>query len=353
MKNISIDIGSQNIRIVESKGFRKSFTINNLCMTSTPLTVYEDGMIYDIERLANHIRNSIKENNIKGSYISYIIESSTILSREIVIPTVRKNELASTIRYEMDNNLPNPVAHYILQYKLIDSYTSDNLNKYKVLVSAVPKAMVEAYLELSKMLNLEPFLLNVKHDSVIDLFKKQCEENRKIAFLLLDLGHHYIDAIIYDQCNYNYKRRISLGGKYINEAIASYYNLSISEAEKMKIETSQINFQHNNENIIEKITYKNVDQWIHEINQLIQYYTRTNEGQCIQKIWIYGGSSKITNISKYIEENIGISTSTIKDVISTNLIKINTKKINVEENDLLTDYFNALSGCVRNRVIPW
>ena len=179
MKNITLDIGSQNIRIVEGRGFGKVFTINNLCSIQTPLTVYEDGMLYDINTLANHLKDAMKQHNIKGSYISYIIEGSSILSREIEVPSIKKNELSSMIRYEMENNLPNPVDYYILQFKVTDKFIGEGINRLKILVSAVPKHIVESYIELSKRLDLEPYILNVKHDSVINLFKNNVKKIKK------------------------------------------------------------------------------------------------------------------------------------------------------------------------------
>lgn len=352
MKSITIDIGSQNIRIVEGKGFGKFFIINNLCTAHTPLTVYEDGMLYDIQTLAHHIKDVMKKYSISGSYISYIIESSSILSREIEIPAIKKKELSSMIHYEMEHNLPNPVDYYILQFKITEKFTVDGINRLKILVSAVPKHIVESYIELSKMLDVEPYLLNVKHDSVINLFRKQCEENKEIIFLLLDIGHSYIDSIIYDQCRYKYKRRIDFGGKNINQEIADFYNLPTLEAEIRKKETARINLELRDESSVENITRKNVDQWIEEINRIIQYYTRTNEGRHISKILIYGGSSRIPNISEYISANTGISTNHVYDVANTNIIKINIKKVEADVQELYTDYFNAISGCIRNRVIP-
>ncbi|WP_341876859.1 type IV pilus assembly protein PilM [Defluviitalea saccharophila] len=352
MKNITLDIGSQNIRIVEGRGFGKVFTINNLCSIQTPLTVYEDGMLYDINTLANHLKDAMKQHNIKGSYISYIIEGSSILSREIEVPSIKKNELSSMIRYEMENNLPNPVDYYILQFKVTDKFIGEGINRLKILVSAVPKHIVESYIELSKRLDLEPYILNVKHDSVINLFKKQCEENKEIIFLLLDMGHSSIDAMIFEKCRYRYKRRIDFGGKNISEDIAAFYHLPMAEAEKRKKESAQINLENTDENTIESITRKHVDEWIEEINKIILYFTRTNEGHSIHKIWLYGGSSKIPNISEYISVKTGIPTSLVYDIVSTNLIKMNIRKTEIEFKDLYTDYTNALSGCIRNRVMP-
>lgn len=352
MKNIVLDIGSQNIRIVEGKGFGKMFTIIKLCSIPTPLTVYEDGMLYDIETLANYLKDAMKHHNIKSRYISYIIESTSILSREIEVPVIQKNELSPMIHYEMENNLPNSVDYYILQFKVTDKFIEEGINRLKVLVSAVPKHIVESYIELSKMLELEPYVLNVKHDSIINLFKKQCEENKEIIFLLLDMGHSSIDAMIYEKCRYRYKRRIDLGGKNISEDIAAFYHLPMAEAEKRKKETARINLENRNENTIESITRKHVDEWIEEINRMILYFTKNNEGQAIHKIWLYGGSSRIPNMSKYILAKTGIPTSSVHDIVSTNLIKMNIKKSETDLKDLYIDYANALSGCIKNRVIP-
>jgi len=352
VRNITLDIGSQNIRIVEGKSFGKIFTATNLCSIQTPLTVYEDGMLYDIETLANYLKDKVKQHNIKASYISYIIESSYILSREIEAPAIKKHELSSMIHYEMEHNLPNPVDYYILQFKVIHKFVEEGINRLKILVSAVPKHMVESYFKLSKMLNLEPHILNVKHDSVINLFKKQCEGSKNIIFLLLDMGHSSIDAMIYDQCRYRYKRRIDLGGKDISEEIAAFYHLSISEAEQRKKDSARINLESREDNTIESITRKHVDEWIEEINKIILYFTKTNEGQAIHKIWLYGGSSKIPGISEYISLKTGISTSSVYDVVSTNLIKMKINKPETDIKDLYTDYANALSGCIRSRMIP-
>lgn len=103
---LSIDFGSQNIKMAVGSMNNNSFLIQKLDSVITPQDCYADGKILDQEKLTKALRSLIAKFTLKSRDAAITLNSSNIITREIVLPVTNNKEMDSMILYEITQQLP-------------------------------------------------------------------------------------------------------------------------------------------------------------------------------------------------------------------------------------------------------
>lgn len=345
---ISIDLGSSYIKMVEGKQMGNNVLVSNFATIQTPEDSYEDGRIINIRKMKEVLFNTFKENKFKGKKIIFTIQSTSVISREIVLPKAKPSEMDNMVKYEVEQYLPIMLDDYAIQYRVIEELKEENSNKFRIQVIALPKLIVEMYLELIKELNFKPIALDINSNSVSKLFSTEVvvnDENysfdKTVSFI--DLGHRFINVNIIKNGASHFNRIITKGGKDIDLTLANSSNLSIAEAKNKKISFSNNKGMENDNissKILEDIISDRINEWANEISRIFQYYISRKREFTIDFIYLYGGSSNLNNIKKLLSDSLNLPVYTIEAISN---VKTDKKLANIE----LTSYLNAIGAIIR------
>ncbi|MBF8982638.1 type IV pilus assembly protein PilM [Lutibacter sp. B2] len=345
---ISIDIGTYTTKIVIGKMKNKNIIIDDAFMVSTPPESYEDGQIKNLEVLKKVIHNALITNKVKEKQMICTLQSTKTITRELILPYVKEDELESMVYFEIEQYLPIRLDEYAVEYKILEEFEENDIKKLRVLVAALPKEMVENHLKLINGLNLKPIALDIHSNTNAKAFSNEITINNEIYSLdktitLIDLGYEYINITIIDKGIIRFNRLIHQGGKDIDTNIANSFNLSLNDAEERKMEHANLdalNEDSTSITLLNESVKMTIDMWIREIQRIFQYYTSRSRENRIDEIYLHGGSSNIQNVSKYIHANTNIPTFKIDKISNIQLIKM-TEDINLE------NYLNACTALIR------
>jgi len=346
---LTMDIGSYNIKLVVGSYNKTSVHIDHMVCIATPLGVYEDGAIRNIEKLKSSIEEILLKGHIKTKQTICTLESTSIITREITLPSVKANEMIEMLEFEIQQYLPFDLNQYMIQYKILEEYQDDEGKKNNILVAAMPKGIADGYLNLLDSLNLKPIALDIHSNTADKLFSGSCQinndpplENSTIA--LIDLGHRQSNVSILSKGNYKFNRLVSIGGRNIDQNIANFLSLSIEDAILRKVAIKNIieaaNDDFSSKSKIISIMKSCIDNWIEEYERVFKYYMTRTTGNQIDHIYLYGGSSNIGGIEKYFEEAFNIPTSKIEKIT-----RVNTEAIQSDGD--LASYVNAIGAIIR------
>lgn len=347
-KVLSIDIGTFNTKLVVGKQLSKAILIEKAFVIPTPANSYQDGQLLNIQKLQDDIYDLLISEKIKIKKAICTTESSSIITRELVLPYAKPKELKNLVHFEIQQYLPIMMEEYLVEYKIIEEFMEEDNKKLKVQVAVLPKKIALDYLKLLEGLKLNPIALDIHNNAISKLFDFNITINDEIfssekTVAIIDLGHSHINISIIDNGSQKFSRIIPNGGKNIDVNIANSFNLSIAEAqEKKKGHTDLKNLSNNmaSYDMINELIRSNVDIWIEDIQRIFKYYTSRNTENSIDDIYLYGGSSKIEGIDKYFNTSLNIPTYKINKI---DRIKYGKE---LEMKDL--DYFlNAIASIIR------
>lgn len=372
-KFISLDIGSQNTKIVTGKYQKNKVHIDRALVVDTPLHSIEDGNIVDKLRLSQEIKNVIGINSIKARDAICTTNSTAIINREITIPKAEDSELETMVKFEIQQYLPIIMEDHLIQYKVLEATQDNNsenpIDKLKVLVVVYPKHMAEGYLETLKDADLRPNALDVNFNSINKLLINDIEINGEkytakksvaptddlgyqispidkdpinetVAFI--DMGAENLSVNIYSNGQMNFSRMTTSGGNAIDKNIAREYDTTLEGAEKMKKQYCDLLEENNVEKMeqLNNIIKDDVNSWMEEINRILQFYKNKKVGNKVDKIFIHGGSSRLKGIEGYMTRALNVPVIKVKSM--SNIVL--GKDVDKEQLDL---YLNAIGAIIR------
>lgn len=346
---LAMDIGSYNTKLVVGSFNKGRVHINNVISTSTPFGAYEDGTIKNIDKLTASIEEMLLRENIRTKQAICTLESTSIITREITLPSVKASEMKGMLEFEIQQYLPFALDQYIIQYKILEESQDDEGKKNNMLVAALPKGIADGYLTLLDRLNLKPIALDIHSNTADKLFSGSCQinygdslENNTIA--LIDLGHRQSNVSILSKGHYKFNRLVSVGGRNIDQNIAGFLGISVEDAviRKMAIKdiTEMQKDDFSSKTKILGIMRSSIDLWLEEYERIFKYYMTRTTGNQIDHIYLYGGSSNIGGIEKYLEETFNIPTTKMEQIS-----RINSEDIKFDAD--FASYINAIGAIIR------
>lgn len=347
-KVLSIDIGNKNIKIVVGKQSKNNVSVEKAMEIETPPNSYRDGKIFDIEELKSVINKYVHSENIKTKKTICTVQSTSIINREITLPVAKKEEEMNTmVRFEIEQYLPIMFDDYVIEYKILETFTEEDIKKGRITVAALPKTIVEDYLKLIKELNLIPVALDMNSNAVSKLYESKVTINDENSSLnktvaVIDIGHNSMNLNMISNGVLEFSRVIPVGSNEIDINIANMLNLSLEEAEKRKIENSNLNNVNSLISIemLNDVVRDSVDNWIQEIRRLFRYYKNIKRENKIDEIYLYGGGSDIKGLEDHLKKELDISVVKIE--------KMSNVKLDKKVQDMnLNQYLNCIGSIIR------
>ena len=345
---LSVDIGSQNIKLLVGKQQKNQVLIKDALMLPTPQDSFHDGRISDASKIKEAIRTGLQKLSVKAKSAICTVESSSIITRELVLPLLKSTEMNGMVRYEIEQYLPIMLSEYVIEYKILEELVHENTKMARILVAALPKLIAEGYFNLLKELNLKPLALDMNSNAISKLFIKGLIINNEGYNLdqtvaIIDMGYNNLNINIISKGIPQFNRIIPLGGKDIDMNIANTFNISFEDAEQKKIIDGNLRINDpisTSGALLNDTIQSSIDAMIMEIQRIFHYYTSRSTGNKIDKIYLYGGSSKINGLNEHLSSSFNIPASKIGQL---NNIKISSNIIGFD----LEDYVNSAGAIIR------
>jgi len=341
-KVIALDIGAYSIKVVEGKENKKGIVINKFFTIKTPLGVLKDGSILDKDLLHYVISEEFKKRKIRTKDVYITINSSKILTREITIPKVDEDDIESFLRFQIEDYIPVSMDNYVIQYKILETFYEDNLEKINLLIIAIPKDMVEDYLDLLKNLNLNPVVMDYQPNSIAKLIKYNSLINNAyptedITFANIDIGYDSTKISIIKNGNILVSRIIEIGGSYIDQSILNFNEFTVDEIEDRKRKIENINRidEDDESHGISNIIKTSIILLSEKIELVFRYYLSRRPDNSINLILITGGVSNIKGLDNMLSNMFNMPAISIETLD------------NVDFKGKFSDYANSIGTIIR------
>ncbi len=349
-KVVAIDIGSKNIHIAE--GFQKGNTveIERLAQLATPTNSYIEGRIEDRQVLKEVIRNGLAQNHIKSRNVALSMQGASVLTRELVLPEVKKELMHGMVRYEMEQYIPDAITGYIVEFRVLGTVIEAGNKKMRIRAAAMPRDLVQDYFTMLRELKLKPVALDIHLNAISKLFGSSAEINaldkyspdRTVA--VIDFGHRNTVINIISNGIIEFSRPVSYGSRDLDTAIAGFYDIPIEKAEQKKMEELMIEKPDSRTdagNGIFESARSLLQQWMSELHKVFQYYLSRNQKNKLGALYLYGGGSRLKGLPEYMKQLLDVNT-----VIRVNSLD-SVRFTNEAQEPDIGNYLNAIGALIR------
>ena len=303
-----LDISDLSLKIAKLEKTRDFLKLVSFGKGEIPPGIIEEGEIRDEKSLTEIIKNSlnqVKGKRLKTKYVIASLPEEKSFLDLIRIPKVKGEELASAVRFEVENHIPLPLEEVYFDFEKIDPI-SNHLKYQEVLVAACPKKIVDSYLRVLKKARLQPLVFEVESLSIVRALIKKGENSPPL--LIIDFGGTRTSFIIYSGLSLRFTSTIPISSQGLTESIAKNLKISKKKAETLKIKEGLKGDKKVFEAMVPPLT-----DLIEQIKTLLRYYHThvpkdqfLQNGKKMEKILLCGGGSLLKGLTEFLTQELKI-----------------------------------------------
>jgi type IV pilus assembly protein PilM len=300
------DIGHGSIKVMQiaepptsntPKGFKPR--VIGYGFTVFDKAAQDNGVIVQPEIIAaaaHELFNKGLIGDITTRRVAMAIPAYRTFTRNLQLPKLRTaKELHEAVELEAEQYISVPLEDLYLDYQVVRE-TNDQTELF---VTAVPKAIVDSYVELSQVIGLEPILVEPTVGSSGRLFS--IADNSDEPAFIIDFGSLSCDISIYDGETLVAGTVVQGGGANFTNAIKTKLGVSLEEAGLIKTRYGLGVSKRQKE--IKDALEPTLNLIVKEIRRMVRYHEeRYGAKRPVKQIITLGGGANMPGLSEYLTE---------------------------------------------------
>jgi type IV pilus assembly protein PilM len=273
-----------------------------------PKNMVNKGEIVSYEAMASYLKKSKHEGrmNVRTAAVGMSIQQAYV--KKLVIPKMTRDQLLLNLPYELKDYIPQSSDKLFYDYYIIDEIQNEaNVHYYNIMASAVAKDTAGQYETLLKRSGFKLCTLlpqELAFGGIIREYEKLNPSEEIQDYCIIDLGHEGTRVHLYRGNSFEVTRKIDIGGKELDFAIAQAKGVDELTA-KMYKHSNYEDVQHLPECAV---IYSNIAV---EIMRAINFYEFTSSNSNLKKAYVCGGGSKVGPLIRQIRKNITVELDAI------------------------------------------
>ena len=225
------------------------------------------------------------------------IPTAKSYSRNISLPADQEKNLTEAIEVEVSQYIPIPLSALYVDYHVVDRKEDE----IQVVMSAVPKALVDACMSAATKADLRPIMIEPSINSAARILERT--ERAYMPTLIVDIGQASTDIAVLMNGAIRVTGGASLGGNTFTLDIARRLNTTLENAHQLKVINGlsagprQANLSRALEPSLSRI--------VTEVRKVIRYYNeRIPSSTKLEQILVVGAGSNVPGIGEYFTNQL-------------------------------------------------
>ena len=329
---IGIDIGSHSIKVAEIEDSKKGMLLRNFGMIGLPENAIVEGSIKEMEIVSSALKNLFDNLKIKNKNVATSISGYSVIVKKITVPKKEEKDLEESIQSESEQYIPFDINDVNLDFQILQpekEETEETEDEEKeelmdVLLVAAKKDIVEEYISLLHLTELNPIVLDIDPFALQNAFEISNHEQSD-CHALVHIGAQQLTINVIQGGVSIFTRDSSYGGAQITMEIQETSNISYQEAEMIKLGAKSI--ETDQRPAIEEIFSTTVTKWTQEIKRALDFVATTFTDIKVENILLSGGASLLPGLNKYIGLETGLKTEMLNPFSN---LEIKEKSFDIE-----------------------
>lgn len=302
-KVLTIDITNESITIVEvTPSNKKQSTIHNAIIFETPEDAYEDGVIRDKERIAEAIKSQLSANGITNKNAIFVLTSTKIVNREVLVPFVKENKIKGIINANSSEYFPVNIEDYVVSHSVLETVTDEENNKQlRVLAVAAPENMVRSYYDLAALAGLKVVALDYIGNAMLQLIKTQTTE--AMTTMVIQLGSESTVLNIVKGDTLLLQRTVPYGTNVVVNEVMDAKGVDATTAMTLLQNERLLTVDFDDNAITGAFRYL-----INNIGRVMDFFTSKNPDKPIDDVFLTGDGALIKGIDGIFKVQLNVST---------------------------------------------
>lgn len=303
-KVLTVEITNESITIVEvTPSTKKQTFVHNTLIFETPEGSYEDGTLRDVDRIATAIKEQLESNGITNKNAIFILTSTKVVNREVLIPDVKENKVKEIVSANASEYFPVNIEDYVVSHSVLEHIVNEDKTKQmKLMVVAAPLNMVKGYYELGNMLGLNVQSIDYVGNAMLQMIKTQTSSN--MTTMLIQLGSESTILNIVKGDTLLLQRTVPYGTNVVVTEVMDEKGIDATTAMSLLQNERIITVDFDDNAATGAFRYL-----INNIGRVIDYYVSKNPDKPIDYVYLSGDGALIRGIEGLFKVQLNVQTS--------------------------------------------
>ncbi|MDR0955701.1 MAG: pilus assembly protein PilM [Candidatus Nomurabacteria bacterium] len=297
----ALDIGTTAVRVVQLAKSGHSWTLQRYGTAPIDIHMAESTADKDVHRLGEIITQTINNAGIHTKDVVIGVPSNKMFATVVEMPTVPKNELNQTIKYQADNFVPMSSDEAKIDWQVIGQSPND-ASKMEVLLASVPNTYTESRMDMLEGLGLN--VVAIEPDSLA-IVRSLLPEGITDGRLIIDMGDFATDLVMTLGDSPRLIRSIPVGFQTFIKTAQQNLNIEAQQAQqfllKFGLQPGKLEDQ-----IIRSVN-SIVESFNAEVAKSVKYFQTKYPGVGVGAVLVSGYSSIIPGFINVISQHTGIT----------------------------------------------
>lgn len=295
------DLGTRTAKIIQLKPSGKTMQVQGYGYATFPEDAIVEGIIVDPQEIVKALKPMLKKapnGKITASRVATALPVAKVFTRVLELPPMNPADLGQAVRLEAEQYIPVPLPDLYIDYEIIETGTERN----EVLMVAAPRAIVDSYIKLFDMLNLEVGLIESSMSAATRAVMAASQINKPT--LVADIGSTAIDISVHDKV-LRLTDTIAMGGDNLTQQLVRDLGVAVEQANEIKYK-----FGVGPSGLQPKVMASlgaPLNKMCAEMRRVIKFYQdRSSTKRKIENIIVGGGSASMPGFLEYMSAQVNI-----------------------------------------------
>lgn len=298
---IGLSIGTSSIKLAELKKSGKTYKLIHFGVVQ----LAEDGVvnreIVNSVAVIEGIKTLKNQLKLKNKMVCTSLSGNAVIVKRMSIEVQNPKELQEQVFWEAEQYLPFEASDVVMDYHLLTKAKEKNAD---LILVAAKRSVLDGYMGAVEQAGLKPKWVDTDFFALQNIFEANYPIGPNEAVAVVDLGAASLKMVVVHGGVPVFTKDSGIGGASLTAEIQKQLGLSYSDAEAMKLSASGGSMPQEVSDLMQMMS----DQFATEIKRSIEFYHASSTGVPVSYILLAGGSARIPELSRWIEEKVGLPT---------------------------------------------
>ena len=305
---IGVDLGTSTVKMVQLRQTGEEYKLLAASSEAIPRLPQTD-LTQRLDFLSGAIRTAIKTGAFVGRQCVLSIPSEATFVHHIKVPNVPAGGFHAALLHELQGKLPYPIEEGVVRHLVAGKVGGEGGDaKQEVIVISASRALIEAYLAMSRRASLDVLGINVEPCAIIEcfarLFSRASDAERTILFI--DMGAASTQVVFSHGEKLVFARNLSTGGDDLDSAVAEGVDIPLEQARDLRRDLSK----HSKDGLAENELYDLLDAPLNgmagELVKCLRYYESVFRNRPVERAIFLGGQAHDKRLCQLLAKRLNL-----------------------------------------------
>jgi type IV pilus assembly protein PilM len=306
-----LDLSDLSIKLALLEKTGREIKLVSFSRQEIPEAVIESGVIKKENELIEIIKKTIsqaKGRKVKTKYCVVSLPETESYIRVVQLPKLKEEEIAEAIKWEVEANIPMSVNDIYFDWQVIETGFNQLKDHLDILIGALPKALVDPYLEVIKKSGLRPVVFEIESIATARSLIKQ--DSLAKPTMIIDLGAKRTSFIFFANGMVLFTTSLPISNNLLIDDIAKALKISYAKAKSLKFKIG-LDLSKDKEGKIFRAVEPRLSELVEEIKKYLDYYHQNLSAKYysdsrIARILLCGGGANLKGLSGFLSSRLKI-----------------------------------------------